>query len=59
MFNILVKGKPMQCTDGTVYKFRTAKEAVYTVNICYGISSFKNGVKINRHNDKKDIPLTD
>jgi len=50
MFSIYINNKAMHCTDGTIYKFKTVKDAVRMVNICYGLSAFKKIVKIRRNN---------
>lgn len=38
----------MQTKDGKIYEFKTSKEAVRVVYICYGLSALNKFVKIKK-----------
>ena len=48
MFYILINKQPMQTKDGKIYEFKTSKEAVRVVYICYGLSALNKFVKIKK-----------
>jgi hypothetical protein len=40
-YEILVRGNPLQPIGGPPYRFKTRKEALTIVSICYGIASLE------------------
>lgn len=45
-YAIYVNGKKMKPSEGNAYEFKTIKEAVKNVAICYGLDSLLNDIEI-------------